>query len=625
MGDYNGIVNRFWGIASKALLLLSILGLVRGMVASEARGQLSVKSAILTMQADDEFWVFLNGNLVHETETIRGTQWNKPQVDLEVDPKWFKPCGENVLGVYFYDIPGGKTFLIYKLKIKLSDGSTTTLYSDGDEKILDVGTVYDAKEKGDKVWSDLGREGVAYPAREPRLPALWNTRGDDFDDSAWEGTGRCYFENSALRQDPFFEIGRFRGDFVPAIRPNVVGKDCDVAEPGGTYLVRDLFEINPCPNAKPKPVCPGWFINAGSGFHFIDRKDNKWVADQIYGKDGHTYGRLVPKGKDPQMGRRTGDVLNTQEDNVYHTFAQSNKKSIKYKFDLEPGPYTVTLRFMEPKSRSRILNVTAEGLPALENFNPFESADNNFMSAVDKSFSIEVTDSSLDIEIVGAKGKAIVSGVSVTCGATQALVQAKQKPTSLPPVLPPPIPTPTPPALRVAPPPPPVLPTSTPRPLLPTPTIVFLPTKTRTPTPTPDLIQKIDVPWKILSLYYNFKGVIRGKMEIRINSFRKITLTKLTAKEGRGEVSPQFKAHVILVDNQEFDLQRFVRINPRTGEEHRNIVFMRGPHPLGWDFADIIEIEVIEGLDAFDKRRGKAVLKITLRDGTIHEAEKERR
>lgn len=622
------MLNRFFR-GSKLVLLTCLLALGAWMIAIEARAQITVKSARLDILPDDECWVFLNGHLIHETESIPGLQFNEPQTDLKVNPRWFKPCGENVLGIYFYDVPAGKTFVVYRLKIRLSDGSKLTLYSDGDEKILDVGSVYDAIKEGDKTWNILWRqqirEGVAYLSREPRLPGLWHTSGEEFDDSAWEGTGQCYDDNNAtLQKDVFFEIGRFPNDYVPAIRPNVVGKDCDVDKAGGTFLVRETFEINPCADAKPKPVCPGWFINAGSGFHFMDKNDNKWIGGQVYGKDGNDYGRVIRKGKDAQMGRKNGNVRNTTEDNVYHTFAKPNGKGIKYRFDVKPGAYTVTLRFMEPQNRSRTLDVMVEGMPALENFNPFESAGGKLMTAVDKSFSVEVNDGSLDIEILGIKGKAIVSGVGVVCGATQPLVRPKQatptpspqpSPTPRPQALPSPRPTPVP---QKAFEPPPLIPTPTPLPVPLTPTPIPIPTKTWTPAFIPEPIKKIDVTWKILSLYYNFKGLIFGSTEFRFNAFRKMTITKVRPGSGQDGGVAEYKAHVILLDGSEFDLKRFIRENPKTGEQSTKIVFLRGSLSVAWDFRDIKEIEVISGIEVFERRMGSAELRITMNDGTVH-------
>src|SRR6185503_17870491 len=88
-------VNRRRLVGYFASRLLALLLLVCS--PSVLQAQVTVKGAKLKIQGDDEWRGWLNGNEIGE-----GQGWSTV-FEPVIDPKWFKPCGKNVLAVWFKD------------------------------------------------------------------------------------------------------------------------------------------------------------------------------------------------------------------------------------------------------------------------------------------------------------------------------------------------------------------------------------------------------------------------------------------------------------------------------------------------------------------------------------------
>jgi parallel beta-helix repeat protein len=86
----------------------------------------------------------------------------------------------------------------------------------------------------------------------------------------------------------------------------------------------------------------------------------------------------------------------------------------KYAVGLENGTYDVTLKFAEiyhSKAGQRLFDVEAENRLILDNFDIYAAAGKN--AAVDRTFEVTVTDGRLDLEFIGVKDNAKVSGIAI--------------------------------------------------------------------------------------------------------------------------------------------------------------------------------------------------------------------
>jgi hypothetical protein len=169
---------------------------------------LSVTSAILEISADDEFYVYINGALAFETESIPGSNW---QNVYTVDVSSFLFCGDYVLAINYYDTLSSIINISYKLTMHIDDGSTQIIYSDGiNERQALNGNFLTGTQT---------------------FPAGWNNLG--FNDSSW--TDPEYQCAGARITDTAFP-----GGFVPYISPY---SGCGVPTAGQSALIRENFNV----------------------------------------------------------------------------------------------------------------------------------------------------------------------------------------------------------------------------------------------------------------------------------------------------------------------------------------------------------------------------------------------
>jgi uncharacterized repeat protein (TIGR01451 family) len=169
---------------------------------------LTVTSATLEINADDEFAAYINGSLVFDTGTISGSDW---QNTYKIDVSSFLFCGDYVLAVNYYDTLGSMMSLTYKLTLHLDDGSTVLVETDGinQKQILDGN----------------------FLSGTQTFPAGWNSI--TFDDSGW--TNPVYTCTGTRVTDTAYTSG-----FVPFIAPYT---GCYVATTGQSVLERQKFSI----------------------------------------------------------------------------------------------------------------------------------------------------------------------------------------------------------------------------------------------------------------------------------------------------------------------------------------------------------------------------------------------
>jgi len=176
---------------------------------------LTITSAQLMISADDEFYAYINGNLVFETESIPGANWEKV---FNVDVKSFLPeCGDYVLAINYYDTQSNKMRITYKLTVSMDNGDTVIIYSDGNEKQMANGN---------------------YHSGTQTYPDGWNTLG--FNDSSWTGPlNICDADGNTYDS---IADSSFANGWVPYIS---LYSNCGT-EYGASALIRDYFSI-PCP------------------------------------------------------------------------------------------------------------------------------------------------------------------------------------------------------------------------------------------------------------------------------------------------------------------------------------------------------------------------------------------
>jgi|ERR1035437_1120781 hypothetical protein len=169
---------------------------------------LTVTSATLTINADDDFIVYINGAKVFDSAVQPGNTW---QSIYTIDVSSYFFCGDYVLAINYYDTLASIVSLTYKLTLHIDDGSTVVLNSDGtNEKQMINGN---------------------YLLLTQVFPPGWNNVA--YDDSAWAAP--IYTCAGSRITDV-----AYTGGFVPNISAY---SGCGVPTAGMSMLVRQKFNV----------------------------------------------------------------------------------------------------------------------------------------------------------------------------------------------------------------------------------------------------------------------------------------------------------------------------------------------------------------------------------------------
>ena len=148
-------------------------------------------------------------------------------------------------------------------------------------------------------------------------------------------------------------------------------------------------------------------VNSGGSAH--ETADGvPYAADRAYGTGPYGY-------VGPSATRKTAaGIAGTEEDALYRNLRQG---MTSYRFDVPlDATYRVDLQFAEitsAKAGGRLFNVIIEGEVVLTGFDVFAQAGAN--AALDRSFDVQVSDGTLDIQFVAQRGdKPIVNAILVT-------------------------------------------------------------------------------------------------------------------------------------------------------------------------------------------------------------------
>jgi hypothetical protein len=148
-------------------------------------------------------------------------------------------------------------------------------------------------------------------------------------------------------------------------------------------------------------------VNAG-GARYPDGFAQVWLADKAF-----TAGSWGYVGPLTGTLTTTMSIAGTTDDVLY----QSERNSMSaYKFAVPAGVYSVTLKFAEIKynaANRRVFDVKLEGTTVLPGFDTWLAAGNARYVAVDRSFTVQVTDAMLNIDFVASKGVPKVSAIAV--------------------------------------------------------------------------------------------------------------------------------------------------------------------------------------------------------------------
>jgi len=144
-------------------------------------------------------------------------------------------------------------------------------------------------------------------------------------------------------------------------------------------------------------------VNAG-GAAYTDASGNVWSADTGF-VNGSTY-------------RTSAPISSTSTPGIYQTERYGNG-ALEYRFSAPNGNYSVTLKFAEIYFNSaglRVFNISINGTQVETNFDIFAAAGGN-NKAIDKSYTVAVTNGTIDIQFTASANNPKVSGIQITGGA----------------------------------------------------------------------------------------------------------------------------------------------------------------------------------------------------------------
>ena len=150
-------------------------------------------------------------------------------------------------------------------------------------------------------------------------------------------------------------------------------------------------------------------MNAGDNA-FVDGGGNTWAADQAFvpgdpaawGYSGTSTGTYVT----------TSAIANTVDDTLYQS---ERYNMVNYRFTVPNGDYKVTLKFSEnwmTAAKQRLFDVRLEGVTVMSSFDIFQAAGGRFI-AVDRSFTVTVSDGLLNVGFVAVTEKPKVNAIEV--------------------------------------------------------------------------------------------------------------------------------------------------------------------------------------------------------------------
>jgi hypothetical protein len=138
----------------------------------------------------------------------------------------------------------------------------------------------------------------------------------------------------------------------------------------------------------------------GGGAAYTDSTGNVWSADTGF-TNGYTYSTAAPIGS-------------TNTPVLYQTERYS-PGTLEYRFSVPNGAYSVTLKFAEIYFNApgqRVFNISVNGTQVESGFDPFAAAG-AANKAVDRTYSVNVTNGGIDIQLDSIANNAKVSAIQI--------------------------------------------------------------------------------------------------------------------------------------------------------------------------------------------------------------------
>jgi len=145
-------------------------------------------------------------------------------------------------------------------------------------------------------------------------------------------------------------------------------------------------------------------------YHIIAGSTGSWnsIASDPFTADAFYSGGMAPVNTTPP-------IANTADDPLYQS--ERYGSNFSYSFPVPNGRYQVTLKFSENYwncSGCRTFNVSSEGSQVLSSFDIYAAAGGARYTAVDRTFTTNVTDGNLDLQFTGVVDNAKVDAIAIT-------------------------------------------------------------------------------------------------------------------------------------------------------------------------------------------------------------------
>ena len=232
-----------------------------------------------------------------------------------------------------------------------------------------------------------------------------------------QNSGNAYLIDSGLpsfSDVPWLEVTPIEGTIAPdGAEDLVITVDSTGLAPGVYRAIVVVLTNDPDSSAIQVPVTlvvPAYQqgIDTGAG-SFVDPATGAvYAADQAFSAGGFGYvGASSTRST-------SADIAGTDRDPLYQDLRSG---MTAYRFTVPNGTYVVDLAFAElvlQRSGARVFSVAIEGTSVLSSFDVYDAAGAR-LTAVDRTFVVEVTDGVLDITFTSQRGDTpIVNGILVT-------------------------------------------------------------------------------------------------------------------------------------------------------------------------------------------------------------------
>jgi hypothetical protein len=165
----------------------------------------------------------------------------------------------------------------------------------------------------------------------------------------------------------------------------------------GSYNKICFIDISSAGFVNPPPAVSAIRLDVGSSAPYTDSVGRLWQPDQF--------------GTGGTLSSKPNAIGNTSDADLLRTYRFGN---FSYDVPVANGTYDVYLRFIEPwwsGPGQRLFNVRAEGSMKLQNVDLYAEAGQ--FNAIEKAFSITVSDGVLNLDFITLVDNAIVSSIAI--------------------------------------------------------------------------------------------------------------------------------------------------------------------------------------------------------------------